>query len=474
VPWLKLLPCDTVNIHYSPTPYKELILISNRGAAGKFIRITGVPGPNGELPIIDGSGAVIAAPGLPVINPSIEGAGLFSISVPKGYTYGYKPGYIEISNLEFRNANPHNTYKKGDGTTATWGVFSSAIYIERAEYVTISNCHFHDNGLGVFQNSKFGEAAQSRGLLVDRNYFHDNGTVGSAHEHHAYTEGIGTTYQFNFFGPIVSGSYGQEIKDRSAGSTVRYNHFEGQNYQIYLPDPESNYDYEKTAKDAWGQPLMNSAYIYGNEFVLKDLPGYGQSQPTVLGFGEAYAFPGGPARGGTIYFYNNTVVSKFDYEYWHHRSLVLFTLADLTNQPQVSARNNVFYATSATPGKAPEPFALFYHYGKADFTNNWISSGWLLVDPWQHDPSNPQHRGPKFDGTGLTNWLTNSQNDPGFVDAAHEVYRLQAGSPLINAGSTLAPEALKTGNIPLFEYVNPYTSQSRNKDNVIDIGAFEY
>src|SRR2546430_2694041 len=98
-----------------------------------------------------------SAPGQPFINPILEGLGLFVISPPAKYTYGYKPGYIEISNLELRNAKMTNSYVNAAGQTVAWQKFGSGVYIERAENVTIRNCHIHDNGLGVFQNSKFDE-----------------------------------------------------------------------------------------------------------------------------------------------------------------------------------------------------------------------------------------------------------------------------------------------------------------------------
>ena len=52
-----LVAGDNVYIHYRITPYKEKILVSGRGTAGQWIRVSGVLGPNGERPIIDGDSA---------------------------------------------------------------------------------------------------------------------------------------------------------------------------------------------------------------------------------------------------------------------------------------------------------------------------------------------------------------------------------------------------------------------------------
>jgi hypothetical protein len=57
VPWYNLRAGDTVYIHYKSTPYYEKFLISGRGTTTQWIRVIGVPGPNGELPVISGNDA---------------------------------------------------------------------------------------------------------------------------------------------------------------------------------------------------------------------------------------------------------------------------------------------------------------------------------------------------------------------------------------------------------------------------------
>src|SRR5271155_5328566 len=58
VPWLRLLPCDTVLIYPAPTPYGDLIYIASRGRVHKAITVSGVLDGNGKRPILDGSHAV--------------------------------------------------------------------------------------------------------------------------------------------------------------------------------------------------------------------------------------------------------------------------------------------------------------------------------------------------------------------------------------------------------------------------------
>src|SRR5262245_65870147 len=61
VPWATLQPGDTVLIYWRPTPYKEKWVICRQGTAELPITVRGVPNGNGELPVIDGSGAVTPA-----------------------------------------------------------------------------------------------------------------------------------------------------------------------------------------------------------------------------------------------------------------------------------------------------------------------------------------------------------------------------------------------------------------------------
>jgi hypothetical protein len=298
---------------------------------------------------------------------------------------------------------------------------------------------------------------------------HDNGNVGSASEHNAYTEGVGTVYQYNRFGNTHPGSYGDNVKERSAGITFRYNYFEGGVFMIDLLDPQSNGSYEKIQKDAWGNLLVNSAYVYGNTMFMHTEPSPTGWQHTVLGFGDG-PNAWGNIRSGKVYFYNNTVVSQYDYEFWHQPVITIFYISNNLGKPTVQAKNNIFHAMSVTPGAKPEPLAIFHGYGNADFSNNWISAGWMNADPHflTNDPA-----GLAWNGSGITNTLSNPQNNPGFVDAANANFKLAAGSPLVNAGAALDPEVIKTGNIPSFEYLNHQLSKPRNQDAVLDLGAFE-
>jgi hypothetical protein len=49
---------DMVRMFYSATPYKAKFTLFRSGTSTAPIRLCGMPGPNGERPIIEGNGAV--------------------------------------------------------------------------------------------------------------------------------------------------------------------------------------------------------------------------------------------------------------------------------------------------------------------------------------------------------------------------------------------------------------------------------
>src|SRR5262245_51064775 len=70
VPWGQLAAGDTVNLHWRPEAYHELVLISSRGTQAAPIRFVGVSGPSGQRPVIDGSAATMA----PTVRYAYEGS----------------------------------------------------------------------------------------------------------------------------------------------------------------------------------------------------------------------------------------------------------------------------------------------------------------------------------------------------------------------------------------------------------------
>jgi hypothetical protein len=453
VPWLTLIPCDQVYIYYNSTPYTDIIFLAARGEANKWITIKGIPGPNGERPVFDGNNAVM--PPDTGANIWVESTGMIIVYIPDGTRVAratnYKPGYLHITGLKIQNARPPAQVTNMAGVKGTWRNFSTGIAVNAVEKMAVTDCELANNGIGLFANSGNGEGGQTRNLLVARNYFHGNGNLNSASEHNAYSEGVGTIYEYNYFGPTLVGSGGDNIKERSAGVIFRYNYIEGGVDQIALRDPQSNVGNEAAQVDAWGERLASSVFIYGNILVNR---GYGQS---IIGHGDGAMGDYLQPRDGQLFFYGNRVLSFTDSQgYWQNnwyypvQGVKLFDILNTRSPTTVVARNNLLYAGSATPGATPAPYALFYWQGKADFASNWTNS---FINVGVSAADGVLATGTKFDGTGLGG-LTNSTAQPGFVSLATNNFLTTSASPFASFSASVYPTAItKRGLTPIADPV---------------------
>jgi len=427
VPWASLQPGDTVLIYWRPEPYKEKWVICRQGTADAWITVRGVPGPGGERPVIDGNGAV-TAPGL---NYWAEARGVIKIggaNIPADTM----PKHILIEGLEIRGAKPPYTFTADDGTTQTYTANASTIYLEKGENIVIRGNILHDAGNGLFVASSNTEV--SRDILIEANDIYDNGNLGSIYEHNSYTAALGITFQYNHYGPLCAGCGGNNLKDRSAGQVVRYNWIEGGNRQLDLVDGEDSVVIRT-------DPRYRETHVYGN--ILIEPAGAGNRQMVHYGGdGKVRNF-----RKGTLFFYNNTLVST------RTDRTTLFRLS--TNAERADAWNNIFYATAA--GKT---VSLLDVYGVLDLSHNWIKPGWVKSFG-------------NFKGTVNNDGTMVEGNSPEFLDEGNQDYHLAAGSAAINAGTALHPSVLPENDL-LRQYVEPLSSEARPSDAVLDIGAFEF
>ncbi len=472
VPWIKLLPCDVVKIYYRPEAYKDIIFIGARGEKNKYITITGVPGPNGERPVFDGAGAISPASTGTGMSPGFDGFGMIIISRPVNIggsltsaSYGYKPGYLHIKGLTIQNARTPATFTslqpdaQGRPVVKTYDNFTSGIYVAPAEHLAITDCELANNGLGLFVNSNqddiapsyMGNARQSRNLLLRNNYFHDNGIEGNTSLHNAYTEAIGTVYEYNYFGR-PTGTAADNIKDRSAGIIFRNNYIDSAMHNIALRDPESNGPYEATQKDALGEDLVKHVFIYNNVFIQRLI---GSNGGIVIGHGDGDFGAQKQFRYGKVFFYSNRVISKYDYQMYGRDGAPLFEMLNYNRGTEVNAVNNLLYATSATTTGTAASFSLFYWSGVANFptfvstvTNtaqpaNWINKFIEAMPNYGNYASSPNSpnlfTGTKYNGTGHDG-LTKQTNDPGFNNFAAGDYSLKSTSPFYSLKAPLPTE----------------------------------
>lgn len=425
-PWATLAPGDVVRIHWQAQPYREKWVLDRRGTATQPIVVRGVPGPNGELPVVSGENATTPAP----LNFWNEDRAVLKIggsNVPEDDL----PAYLVIEGIEFRSARPPYTFVDDGGVTRTYSTNAAAIYVEKAEHLTIRGCTLRDAGNGLFVAAFDGV---TQGILIEDNYILDNGIVGSGFEHNAYTAARGIVYQGNRFGPLRTGAGGNNLKDRSAGLVVRYNWIEGGNRQLDLVDGE---DSQVIVDD----PRYRTTHVYGNVLVEPD--GAGNSQIVHYGgdSGDETIY-----RKGTLHFYANTVVSR------RTGNTTLVRLS--TNDERADVRNNMLFVTASG-----NRLALVDADGIVDLSHNWMKAGWVA-----------SHSG--LSGVIHDDGTTVSSASPGFVDLAAQDYRLAAGSTAEDAGTALATAVLPSHDV-VRQYTPHQATEPRFRDAPFDLGAFE-
>ncbi len=420
VPWHQLNAGDTVRIFGRPSPYRTKFVLCKQGTQSQPIRITGAAGSTGTLPVLTGENAITPAP-LNFWNEDRSVVKIGGANTPPDLM----PQWIVVENLEIRSARPGFTYTGDDAATHAYASNAAAITVEKGEHLTIRNCELHDCGNGFFC------AWQGTDILVEGCYIHDNGIETSIYEHNNYTEANGIVFQFNRFGPLRANCLGNNLKDRSAGTVIRYNWIESGNRQLDLVDSDNLY----------ADPDYGATFVYGNVLIEPD--GAGNSQIVHYG-GDG----GDPShyRKGTLHFFNNTVIST------RAGNTTLFRLS--TNDESCDCRNNVVYVT-----ESGDRLAWLNADGVLNLRNCWFKAGAVASH------------------SGLTGTINDSAghvngSDPGFLDLAGQDYRLSATSDCRDAG---AAQSSGASSHPLtLQYVRHRGIELRPADGTPDIGAYEY
>jgi hypothetical protein len=317
VPWEQLGPGDTVRIAWSPSPYRGKILLAAQGTAESPVRICGQRGPSGQRPQIDGRNAVTRAElaaefGSTRVDASVgvssrvlqQARGIIVIDRLRE-RQGWKdyPRHIRIDGLAIGHARPEDSFRDAEGRIQRYRDFGACIWLQRGQHITIADNEIHDCVMGVFSRSTDeGDFELTRDLLVRGNHFHGHGLPGDDKLHSSYTQSVGTTIEFNRYGPLHPQARGHSIKDRSVGTVVRYNLIEAGAHAIDLVEAE---DFPRTAT---ADPAYRSTFVYGNRIVHRGEAG------SVIHYGGDH-FDSAPGknwgepifRHGTLYFYGNSV-----------------------------------------------------------------------------------------------------------------------------------------------------------------------
>lgn len=438
VPWSTLAPGNIVRIHWRAAAYQEKLLLSARGTAEKPIVVEGVAGPNGEQPVIDGTGAVAAANiGYAPWFGDVMERSIVAVARNATQPSAYKPGYLVLANLELTMSgaqNPMPAFTKPDGTSTTYYASAGAIFLYGAEHVTIRDCTIHDTPNGIVAASGSSESTLTRDVTVDRCWLYHAGKGGSYNGANLLTEGIGLTVQFSRLDRGLNGSNTANILDRSAGTIVRYNRIEGGANLLSLIEPVS------APALIVADPSFATTHVYGN--ILRNGGGdYGTDGSTLIRYGGDWSSAAN-FRQGTLHFHHNTVI--VDSQRWQTN---VFSLTQ--SNATVSAANNVIHRAKSGAG----PFNLFSSPRTIALGRNWITAGYTL-------------NGTASGGTGLV--LTGA--NPGFSNLATGDLHPAAGSPLVDAA-----QPLPAGALPVeFEYVTDADGQPRTTRGAApDLGALE-
>ncbi len=396
--WNSLKPGDVVNIYKKKKPYKEKLVLSVSGTHKSPIILRGIPDDEGRLPVIDGAGAVHFQK---ICKDSHYNRGLIVLGDCN------PANYIRIENLELKNANNTSRYKWGSNTYE-YAKNAAGIFLWDGRNLKVKNCHIHSCGMGILTNSY----PKTSYFYLAFSRIHNNGDfTRESWGHNVYIQARKTMIEFNRFGEMFSD--GNNIKDRSNLTVIRYNWISGgMSPQIDLVE---NLRYG-----------TQDAFVYGN-FITH---GKKIRNPKMILFGgdrvENKKQLG--SRSGTLYFFNNTVIStiktKEGFLYVNR-----FDCKAILKNNVMLGRRSIWFGNGQVAGE------------RNFFSYNAETSAFLNSSTGGYEQ---------------------------FVGVGNYPYSPRKGSLLINTGSLDLPTKVK--------FVPSMTPKAvlRERDASIDIGAFEY
>lgn len=451
IPWATLQPGDTVRIFHRAQPYKTKFLIAAQGTADKPVRICGVRSASGERPIIDGNGATtpaaLTASGAygTAANDIHQTRSIIVIKALASQPWTAYPRHVQIDGLAIRGAHPDYRFTDANGATRTYERFGACIWLDRGHDITIADNEISDCQMAIFSRSTDdGDFAVTKNLRVAGNRFHGNGIADDWFEHTTYLQSVNLLLEFNHYGPMRSGATGNQHKDRSVGSVIRYNYIEGGAHNLDLVEAE---DYPATAL---ADPAYRRSFVYGN--ILKT----SSTSRAVVHYGGDH-FGSAPGsnwgeplfRKGTLYFFHNTVYGT--------SSGSVFRIS--TTEETVEAWNNVFHFEGMPRLRTAENDGVgnaWVSDGILNLGRNWINANWQAQGPYE------ALRGSV---NGTVNLMTGSAAP---IDLAS--FAPLPGSVIL--GATIAGPAAADGHRPVYQF-DPSAGAVRVRSAATTLGARE-
>jgi hypothetical protein len=316
--------------------------------------------------------------------------------------------------------------------TKNWRNGSAGIWI-KAGNVSVKGCVITGNGNGIFTmaNSDLINDISSD-ILIEGCYIYGNGTEGVDLNHNLYLQGAGTTVQFCDIGVLRDGALGSSLKDRSAGTVIRYNKIEAAERLLDLVETE------ETGQLIESMSSYKKTYVYGN-ILINDHNSNNTGCGTLFHYGGDKGID--TERDGTLYFYNNTVYINANSEhYWRNQ---LFESEK--EAAQIRLFNNIFTLV----GSIPE-FNMLDENGHVHAEGgNWITSGWNL----HTDVVNP-YQDYTYGGTGsVTQEVAFVEgDDAGIVDFENGDFSLTTESPARGIGISSFPSDIADSYPVIYQY----------------------
>ncbi len=422
VPWESLGPSTLVRIHYRAEPYRTKWVINTAATAEAPLVVLGLRDPaTGARPVISGDDAVTRL----ALDYWNEGRSVVKIGGSNLPSDDVVPAHVHLQGLEIRSGRPGYAFTDEAGAPGAYSTNAAAVHAEVGAHVTIEDCVLTDCGNGLFAGSQVSD------LVVRGNHIHGNGIEGSIYEHNSYTECLGILFESNRYGPLRPGCGGNNLKDRSAGTVIRYNWIEAGNRQLDLVET----DYVELRDD----PRYHATFVYGNLLIENETTGNSQ----IVHYGgdggdEAFY------RKGTLHFYHNTVYST------RPGNTTLLRLS--TGDEAADVRNTVVHVTSGG-----EHLAINADAGAVQLRHCWLTEG------WRHSHEDAPS------GTVVAQDCLVGDH-PGFADDAALAFVPVGDSPLLGAGGPLASAA--AGHPVIRQYREHQAIVARNDGSSPAIGAY--
>lgn len=401
LPWESLEPSTLVRIHHRDAPYAAKWVISTAATQEAPLVVLGIDGP-----VITGEDAS-TRPELDYWNEDRS-----VIKIGDSSSSSETPAWVHLQGLTIQSGHPDYTFTDDAGSPGTYTDNAACVFVETGSHVTIRDSVLTDCGNGLFVSSA------ATDVLIAQNYIYGNGIVDDYYEHNTYTEALGIIYEYNRFGPLRDGATGNNLKDRSAGTVIRYNWIEGGNRQLDLVDSGST--------TLLSDPSYAITEVYGNVLIEPDDAGNSQVIHYGGDSGDESQY-----RGGILLLHHNTIVSQ------RTGNTTLVRLSSVGESADI--RNNVV----VTGGS----LAILAESGNAELTDN------LLPTDWRDS----------FEGS-LDGTVTDGGNLEGGADLDAE-HRPSSGSAAVGAAGASHPDA----EAVTMEYALHQSGAARD---AVDLGAF--